>query len=210
MAYAFSLHPSIPRHPISQGDVFYSATSLDGSEFWVAGSGTGSGGSTYTLGYVPLGFVGQYTTGAAVAVFSAQAGKFVDIGLDGNLYAVAQTPVLTGNVGALILATDIYVTAGQPTTAVSWNALGVGATLVAPRGLTFLSTKAMFVCDSAVGLRHVTYTISTGAWAMDPVVYTATPNDVGYVQAALAVGGATLYAVTPSAMYAFNTGTAAR
>ena len=71
----------------------FAQATADGSSFYWAGSGTGTGGGTYTIEYAPWGITGDATASPAVPVFSAQGGKFVDFNpYDGRLYATAQTP----------------------------------------------------------------------------------------------------------------------
>ena len=142
-----------------------------------------------------------------MTVNPAQGAKFVEINpYDGNLYATAQTPVLVGNVGAAILATDVYMTtSGLPVGTVAWQGLGFTSALHAPRGLTFVNANTMFVCDNGYGLRRLLF--NGNSWTIDPVTYIAQPADANITQAALHADGFTLFAVTPNTLYAFDTAT---
>ena len=166
------------------GDTFFNAASQDGNEFWYAGSGTGSGPSSYGIGYQAYGYYGAATS----AVNAFQGIKYTDFNpFTGGLYASAQTPVLTGTSTAAAVTTDLYRAtggspAGLPLVSVqgNWTALGLGASLHAPRGFTFVTATTLYVCDNGYGLRRFLNT--TGVWAADPVVYLASASDANITQ----------------------------
>ena len=191
------------------GDTFFSAVTVDGNEFWWACSGSGTSGA-FTIGYsAPLGtqgsYPGTYTSGTSAAINVDIGSAFIDVNpFSGNLVFSAQVSAPTGGSTAVSLSTDLYQTTGTPVAgSPTWTALGLGAVLHAPRGFAFLSSSILFVADYGYGVRR--FTMAGASWTADPVTYIANAFDTSLQQVAVGADGVTLFAVTPQALYGFNT-----
>ena len=187
------------------GDMYSNAVS-NGTSFYIAdtiSSSTNSALAGYTVSCIPIGYSGSYTEPGQVVAHYFGA-KFVDFHA-GNLFIAAQYVAGSSQPSAFTFSTDLWMTAGMPSsyTAASWVPLGVGATMQAPRAFTFMNATTIFVADAGAGMRRVLQN-ATGGWTADPAVYVPSATDTGVLQVTTGADGATVYAVTPTALYAFN------
>jgi hypothetical protein len=168
-----------------------------------------------SLGYTvngadPTDFFGGVTkypaSGYSAALVQQTAVKFVAL----NGFTTPPTPYFatwTEKATTGVLAKDVYRMSGLNTVwqASAYTALGLGSGLVTPRSLDFSDATTMWIADSGAGLRRasaVGTAWTLGATTYKPPAFGASVFDA--LQASLSGDKATVFVVTPGALYSFS------